>query len=479
MLHRATARILARATLLATLGACQDYTFEYRPTIRADARKIDEVVAVVVPVDILFVVDNSGSMNEEIQGVADNISLFASELARIDMDYQVGIITMNLADHVPERGDCGETDTNADGVIDTSNCDGGRLRASPLGRRIFTRPADSERAAWTAEIKSTFEGLKGAGSKYEAGFETTRLAILCSTNAAACTSPETAPVAALNAGFIRPDADLVLIFLSDEDDCSYLNNRDVYLPPSSEPADQLEHLCEATECYAHYPIGLGTFQSCPTGNRIEPVKELPPATDFLDAIVAAKGDDVRRIRAAAVIASMPDAEAEFGFRSAACMQGPADDCGCLLGSPYSTYCAVTASVGQYNRTQADLSNRYCQAMPSNRYFDFLGQLAEQREAAGARPDVLVDSICAGTYNQTIYDIVNNVILPRCFDLGATPARASDVQVSLNGAALAYVPVGSTTAGWSWAPGTRQICLEGGLHKAIGDHFEIFVLASGT
>ena len=207
--------------------------------------------------------------------------------------------------------------------------------------------------------------------------------------------------------------------------------------------------------------------------------ELPSVSLFLDALVAAKGDDVRRIRAAAIVASMPDAEEPLGFRSAACMLGPADDCGCLDGSPYTTYCGVTAILGQYDRTQATASGRECQALPSNRYFALLEDLATRRTAAGVQPDVLVDSICAGTYNQTLYNIVNNVILPRCFELGEAPARAADIQVSLNGAALANVNRGASTPGWSWIQGTSQICLEGGLHKAIGDRFEIFVLTSGT
>jgi hypothetical protein len=123
----------------------------------------------------------------------------------------------------------------------------------------------------------------------------------------------------------------------------------------------------------------------------------------------------------------------------------------------------------------------CEAVPSGRYVTFLEELAARRVAALARPDTLVASICQTDYSDTLYTIVNNVILTSCFDLGEVPASVDRVVVRLNGEPLGNVPVkpDPPAPGWSWVQGSTEICLEGGLRKTIGDEFEIFVLQSST
>lgn len=510
--------------LIFTFAACQDYPFEARPTLRVEAKKISEVVAVAKPVDILFVVDNSGSMQNEINELRANVSLFIDALSTSDTDFQVGIVTTDIECNIPTKdcsasgltstaccntnpSPCSDNDTNADGKVDISTCDGGRLRAATTNpaRRIFTRPSAAERTQWVADIQSILTEVGCNGSGFESGLEAARRAVACATGVG-CDDPA---VAQLNDGFIRDNADLVIIFLADEDDCS-VNDPQVYLQPSptSDPLEQAVHFCSPHECYAYYGANLDADLDglqdwvdpdstpdtlkrlrCGTNNRLENPPDLTPVGFYVSDLIAAKGNDVSQVRAAGILSAVADSGATLGYEGAACVKaavGPSAACGCLSDAvPF--YCNVTSILGQgdiaYPNTASagvcgvagGSSSPGCEAMPGNRYMQFLEDLAGRRTAAGVSRDTLVDSICRNRYDQTMDAIVNNVILTSCFDLGEVPASSSDLQVKLNGKTLANVSPNSTTPGWSLASGSTQICLEGGLKKNIGDNFEIFLL----
>ncbi|MEO1482327.1 MAG: vWA domain-containing protein, partial [Myxococcota bacterium] len=214
------------------LSACQDYPFELREPSRVDARQIREVVAQLTPADILFVVDNSNSMGEEIQELQNNLDLFLEELSASDNDFQVGIITTDVECNVPDNDcllpngavnpnattstgccfqrsqnpntdPCTELDQDGDGAVDSSTCDGGRLRSAVAsGRRVFTRPDEDERAAWAMEVSQAIEQARNnlRGSTYEAGLLAATTAVACAVGDPSCPDPA---VSQLNAGFIR------------------------------------------------------------------------------------------------------------------------------------------------------------------------------------------------------------------------------------------------------------------------------------
>ena len=97
-------------------------------------------------------------------------------------------------------------------------------------------------------------------------------------------------------------------------------------------------------------------------------------------------------------------------------------------------------------------------------------------AAGAKAATLVDSICARAYSATLYAIIHDVILTNCFPLGeARPASEGGIQVHLNGAPLAQVAAEAGEQGFSYNTALNELCLEGGLKKAIGQQYEIFIL----
>mgnify|MGYP006271025707 CR=1 FL=1 len=493
---------------VAAVCACQDYPFETRFPSRVQATQIDEVITTIRPTDILFVVDNSGSMVEETRELTDNMRRFVELLGESNTDFQVGIVTPDVECNIPERNcaagvsseaccnrfaeepKCRDRDLDADGVIDASNCDGGRLRANPeTGRRVFTPPPPGEVDAWVDEIVGVLTPIESQGSAYEASFEAARRAVLCGAGHPDCPDPA---IADLNAGFIRTEADLVLIFLSDEDDCSFVDTTAYeQLNQPSSAIEQGNKLCSPRECYAFYgrvanapndeiPGWQQLFKCSGAERQVYPPEPVRVDT-FLDAYASAKGGDIRRVRAAAVASSVTSEAAPLGYRAAACdftAGVPNAECGCwsIYGDntgfdPAEFYCALTGLLGQNNTGDG------CAAMPGQRYFDLLETLASRRRAAGVAADTLADTICRAQYTQTLRDIVFNVIISSCFDMGAVPETAADIRLRRNNERVPQVAPGSNEDGWSWRPGSSQICLEGDLRKEIGDAYEIFVVGS--
>ncbi len=503
---------------------CQDYSFDFRANERIEAQRLNQLVATLTPVDILFVIDNSPTMREETDELKNNVEAFVTKLANGGVDFHLGIVTPDVECNLPGRkcdgsaGSsstsccalksgvpvCEDKDNNGDGTFETSDCEGGRLQGtSANGRRVFTPPAAADRQQWVTEfvqaIDFALHSLKG--SAFESGLQAAALAVACATpDNPECTDEATGNAKAareLNAGFIRPEADLVLIFLTDEDDCS-ATSRSVYLRPDNpaNAANQANHFCSPNECYAYYNEGSDlngdglddwsdpTVSPTPADRRFRcggSARVVNPPTlagvdALLDKIVAYKGE-LRRVRAAGIISAV-QRSANIAYEGAGCFiadGGPSAVCGCLAGAdPFA--CEVTAANGQAdiaipNRGGLPQDNG-CTTAPGNRYVAFLNDLGSRRQAQSLARDVLVDSICRTRYDATLDAIVNNVIIPRCFTLPAVPSSPDFLSVTLNGNPLKNVPVGSNSQGWSLVEGSRQICLEGGLRKQVGDRFEI-------
>lgn len=167
-------------------------------------------------VDILWVVDNSGSMCEEQLSLRENFDAFIEELDAIGADFQLAIVTTDMVD--PEES--GRFQNVPDGVpgpscniaIDISECpspDNGQ-EFPPLILR--SRDYQNEAGALDVQrLKRDFGcnatvGTQGDG--FEMGLESAKEAL----------SP--ALLNGFNAGFLRPEAFLAIIFLTDENDCS-------------------------------------------------------------------------------------------------------------------------------------------------------------------------------------------------------------------------------------------------------------------
>ncbi len=147
---------------LLTLAACSDYDYAelgmtevfHQPEVHESA-------------DVLFVVDNSCSMAEEQERLSANFDAFVEVLSASYADFQIGVVTTDVADN-------------------------GALQGA-----VYTRDTPDLAEAFKQTI------LVGTdGTKDEKGFESAKRALIN------------------NPGFLRNDAALNLVFMSDEDDHS-------------------------------------------------------------------------------------------------------------------------------------------------------------------------------------------------------------------------------------------------------------------
>jgi hypothetical protein len=132
-------------------------------------------------VDVLFVVDSSESMEEEQARLAARFDDFIVYLDQVEtkLDFHLGVVTMDIEADNPERG---------------------HLLGYPA---VLTRDV----AGYVELFKERVQvGIDG--SHWEQGLESSFMAV-------------SEPLASdVNQGFLRPDAQLVLIYVSDENDCS-------------------------------------------------------------------------------------------------------------------------------------------------------------------------------------------------------------------------------------------------------------------
>lgn len=158
--------------------------------------------------DILFVIDNSGSMAEEQAGIATELPAFLSELRQgggVAQDFRVGVITTS----VYQRAVVNNRESYREYPEES-----GHLRPVPTA----SGEPSSERfiEGSDPEVVDKFSRLvvqKTSGSGQETPFEAVRLAV--------ASSLATTPIdQGGNGGFLRDGSRLLVVVVSDEEDCS-------------------------------------------------------------------------------------------------------------------------------------------------------------------------------------------------------------------------------------------------------------------
>lgn len=145
---------------------------------RADATQVDLLKQSDGIVDILWVIDDSGSMTDERRQLVANFDRFVSELLTLKVDFQMGVTSIVFSD-------------------------GGKLRGTT---KIISRLTPDPRKVF--ETNTTFPSSR---SRWEQGLRMTQFAL---------TTPNT-DVNGPNAGFLRPKAALAVIVVTNEDDSSF------------------------------------------------------------------------------------------------------------------------------------------------------------------------------------------------------------------------------------------------------------------
>ena len=229
------------------LGACLDHPL--KPVEYDKSEEIEDTVAIAInkDVDILFVIDNSGSMGEEQALLSANFASFINVLEAKDVqaNYRIGITTTDSgnprcpsATFKPEGGNLvlssclDRIDQNefkfGDDDFSFACSDNCTKRDADLMVRGTTTAYDTNEVPrkWIERIETesniggvasnveAFQcyGPQGvAGCGFESHLESMYLALANATSAASKN----------NYGFLREAAILTIVFITDEADCSY------------------------------------------------------------------------------------------------------------------------------------------------------------------------------------------------------------------------------------------------------------------
>jgi hypothetical protein len=171
--------------------------------------------------DVLFVVDNSASMTDKQEAVAEQLTNFVAQLRTaggVEQDLRFGVVTSTVYENV--RFPDGTT-TFFDCMSNGSYCSqSGKLQpvpdAAPDGGVVLGTGTERVLTAADPNVVAKFARLVRVGvtgSGQETPFEALRLAL----------SPPlstTSLDAGGNAGFLRDGARLLIVVVSDDDDCS-------------------------------------------------------------------------------------------------------------------------------------------------------------------------------------------------------------------------------------------------------------------
>lgn len=160
--------ILLAVLVLPALAGCSDQGFTAFDQVDVFRQNPPDQV------DVLLVVDDSCSMQPYQEALGRNFDQFIRWFIEADVDYQIGVVTTDMSATNPQRGRISQPYITAD----TAN-------ASAEFSRIVN------------------VGIEGSG--YEMGLEAARVALQDEVS---------------NAGFLRDDASLSVIVVSDEEDAS-------------------------------------------------------------------------------------------------------------------------------------------------------------------------------------------------------------------------------------------------------------------
>jgi hypothetical protein len=163
--------------------------------------------------DIVFVIDNSNSMREEQEGVARELTAFIDEIKKaggVRQDFNVGVITTSVYQHTSQNGVVFNREYPSQSgrlqAVPDAAPDGGVLLGT--GSQRVLNGDDQQLVEKFARLVQ--QGVVGSGQ--ETPFEALRLGLF---------EVSKRPLSeGGNGGFLRDGARLLVVVITDEDDCS-------------------------------------------------------------------------------------------------------------------------------------------------------------------------------------------------------------------------------------------------------------------
>jgi hypothetical protein len=291
-MHRSLASIPAGLAAVALLAGCPAREVaEVQPKPTKEELK-DIPVEINRDIDILFVIDNSGSMAEEQASLTANFSRFINVLQNIDgglPNVHIGVVSSDLGAGPFNIAGC--TGSGDNGTLQSAPRVPGCSPPSGAFIRDVAMPDGTRSTNYTGTLADTFTciarlGINGCG--FEQHLESMRRALNGSNPA--------------NAGFLRPSAFLAVILIADEDDCS-AENTAMFDTSQNSVTDPLGPLASyrCTEfgvvCDPDTPRVPGPRQNCTSREDSQYMFAVQQYVDFLKSLK----DDPRMVIVAGII----------------------------------------------------------------------------------------------------------------------------------------------------------------------------------
>ncbi len=283
------------AALCLALWACNAHPFAPVPPRPEAQAGVTYEANPARQLDLLFLIDNSQSMAEEQINLSRNFPVFMNELEKIEgglPDLHVAVISSDfgagrlVADTCHPLGDLGRFQVKAGCGFDPAAARARFLAVDGRGGKNF--------AGDLADVFSCLAKLGSSGCGYEHQLQAIRGALSSQIN------PE-------NAGFLRPDAQLGIILLTDEDDCSA--ETDATLFDAERPGESASLRCNTAghQCGGRavpsevFSAPLASCQPVQRNNTTERTTHLINVEDFVAFIKALKPGRPDKILVSAVM----------------------------------------------------------------------------------------------------------------------------------------------------------------------------------
>ena len=471
-------RGLTYIVIVLSLVACRRYVFQQQAEGIVEASKKEVTINVPSESDILFVLDNSGSMAEEIDPMRCSIQGFVEALSATENKFRVAVTTTDNQD------DTGGNCDNPPGVsasVDLANKRHGRCGhfLAPAGKPGFLKREDfgtphAMAVEFTNYLKRDNSTITTGGSPVEQPLKSAFNAL----------DPLLAMPGGPNEGFFRKDALLVIVFVTDESDCSYDDDKAAVFATVT----------------ARMTPGTVFGHSCYSQRD-----QLVAPAVWANRIIQRKGGDKTLVRVGLISSSVKDGNgtlqpascriSDVGGQSVA-----TDDCACFYLNPVSqpqSYCNFTKlktpsltsgnACGQQAmsttptnacpapQANAALEGNCCIALANDRMFAFTNTFEN-----------LKDTICQRDFSQTLLALAN-LADRQCFSLEKAPLDNDPNNVELKMRRLGearfdVIPLTGSAIeergdGWYYENnGTPTACLNGIWKRKTGDTISLFVVS---
>jgi hypothetical protein len=260
----AVTRWIAVASALPVLWACNARTLE--PPTSHPVRVFNNVFQQTLnrKIDILFMVDNSQSMLPLQAKLLMNFPVFMDVLKMLPMglpDVHVAVVSSDTGPgqyalperHCAYRGDQGLFQFQSRGTV----CATAALNTTPTQQTYLQASGNQAQKNYTGDISDAFTCIAALGDQgcgFEGQLKSVRWAL----------DPMNVPPG--NEGFLRSDAYLAVILITNEDDCSVPDDSDLVNPNQTRMSDPLGPLW-SFRCneFGHLCNIGGTLQPPPRG----------------------------------------------------------------------------------------------------------------------------------------------------------------------------------------------------------------------